>query len=623
MVEETSTQFEFPTPNTISPTPTSVDKSIDNTVRMKSVRTQCDPRYFSETFERKKQQHAPQRNILKVKISKPSIRTQECNTELSFLPTANVAFYIQDEYADFTAGSDESFHTEAELDESYNLESVEEESDDESDYEDAEIIQPELSPIKDSKFIVFWSCLLPLFNFCSTCFENTTVTKAVTRGSLLIVSMLCKNSHDTHWQSQPDINGRAGGNVLLAASLLYSGNTFTKIKEMMQNLKVAFFSHASFYRLQRKVLFPAINIVYKIYRNDVIRRCISEKGVDLIGDGRSDSPGYNAKYGTYTLMNSATNEIVDCHVVHVSIAGNSSRMEKKGLEILLEKMNAFNLPIRSLTTDRHTQIRCFMKNEKPDILHQFDVWHVGKNIKKKLASVSKKKDCAELSAWIRAVINHLWWCCASCNGDVKELKEKWVSIMYHIRNKHRWENHEIYKHCQHSKLTKHEQKRKRWLKEGSPAFIALERVVMNKTLLGDLKYLASFNHTGNLEVFHSLYNKYCPKRLHFGLHGMIARSQLAILDFNAGANVGQAQTKDGRLRYKQSYSKVTQNWVVKKIAAGKSRNYIQDLFEHTIDRNTEFENNLPQIGDISKNIAPVEKPDKEEAVQSMRTRFVM
>ena len=193
---------------------------------------------------------------------------------MSFLPTANVAFYIQDEYADFTAGSDESFHTEAELDESYNLESAEEESDDESDYEDAEIIQPELSPIKDSKFIVFWSCLLPLFHFCSTCFENTTVTKAVTRGSLLIVSMLCKNSHDTHWQSQPDINGRAGGNVLLAASLLYSGNTFTKIKEMMQNLKVAFFYHASFYRLQRKVLFPAINIVYKIYRNDVIRRCI-------------------------------------------------------------------------------------------------------------------------------------------------------------------------------------------------------------------------------------------------------------------------------------------------------------------------------------------------------------
>ena len=38
---------------------------------------------------------------------------------------------------------------------------------------------------------------------------------------------------------------------------------------------------------------------------------VSQEHVDLIGDSRSDSPRYNAKYGTYMLMNSATNEIVD------------------------------------------------------------------------------------------------------------------------------------------------------------------------------------------------------------------------------------------------------------------------------------------------------------------------
>ena len=206
------------------------------------------------------------------------------------------------------------------MDESFNIESEEEDSNDESDYEDTEIIRSELSPITDSKFIVFWSCLLPLFNFCFQCFENAAVTKTVTRGSLVIVSMFCKNGHTTHWKSQPDINGTAGGNVLLAASILYSGNTFTGIKEMMENLKVKFFSRSTFHRLQRTVLFPAINMVYKVHRNNVIHRCVSQEHVDLIGDGRSDSPGYNAKYGTYTLMNSATNEIVDTHVVHVSIA---------------------------------------------------------------------------------------------------------------------------------------------------------------------------------------------------------------------------------------------------------------------------------------------------------------
>ena len=151
------------------------------------------------------------------------------------------------------------------MDESFNIESEEEdsndESNDESDYEDTKIIQSELSPITDSKFIVFWSCLLPLFNFCFQCFENAAVTKTVTRGSLVIVSMFCKNGHTTHWKSQPDINGTAGGNA--------------GIKETMENIKLKIFSRSTFHRLQRTVLFPAINMVYKVHRNNVIHRCFS------------------------------------------------------------------------------------------------------------------------------------------------------------------------------------------------------------------------------------------------------------------------------------------------------------------------------------------------------------
>ena len=104
--------------------------------------------------------------------------------------------------------------------------------------------------------------------------------------------------------------------------------------------------------------------------------------MNLAGDGRSDSPGYNAKYGTYSIMNISTNEILDFYVVHVSAAGNSARMEKRGLEILLDKVKSYNLQINSITTDRHVQIRAFMKNENPDIKHQFDVWHLGKKRQK-------------------------------------------------------------------------------------------------------------------------------------------------------------------------------------------------------------------------------------------------
>ena len=147
-------------------------------------------------------------------------------------------------------------------------------------------------------------------------------------------------------------------------------------------------------------------------------------------DGRSDSPSYSAKYGTYSLMNTDINKIVDFFVVHVSTAGNSSRMEKKGLQTLLERLN--NIKFTTLTTDRHIQIRAFLKKEYPDILHQFDVWHFGKSIKKNLSSISKKKENENLGKWIKAIVNHLWWCCASGNGDVNILREKWLSILYHI-----------------------------------------------------------------------------------------------------------------------------------------------------------------------------------------------
>ena len=87
------------------------------------------------------------------------------------------------------------------------------------------------------------------------------------------------------------------------------------------------------------------------------------------------------------------------------------------------------------------------------------------------------------------------------------------------------------------------------LSKQSPAYQALERIVTNKSLLSDLKYFISFNHTGNLEVYHSLYSKYCPTRLHFFDKVMVARSQLAIMDFNSDVNRKQATTKTDDLRY--------------------------------------------------------------------------
>ena len=118
-----------------------------------------------------------------------------------------------------------------------------------------------------------------------------------------------------------------------------------------------------------------------------------------------------------------------------------------------------------------------------------------------------------------------------------------------------------------------------WLPKQSPAYQALKRVVTNKSLLSDLKYFTSFKHTSNLEVYHLLHNKYCPKRLRFSYKGMFARLQLAVMHFNSGVNRKQATTKTEDLQNKQSYLKVTQNWVVKKIPEQKHCNYLPSIMQ--------------------------------------------
>ena len=99
----------------------------------------------------------------------------------------------------------------------------------------------------------------------------------------------------------------SAGSLLLSSALLFTGNTYTRIKEFMEVAKI-FFSERTFIKLESKVLFPSVNKVYKTARNKIIGT-LSNCSVNVVGDGRCDSPGFKAKYGTYTLMNAKTNLI--------------------------------------------------------------------------------------------------------------------------------------------------------------------------------------------------------------------------------------------------------------------------------------------------------------------------
>ena len=104
-----------------------------------------------------------------------------------------------------------------------------------------------------TKLVVFWSCILPLLQNCMLCRQTAFIKKTFFKGTQLIVDLICKNHHETKWYSQPNERGYAVGNLSLSASILFSGNTFQRIKEMMSIAKIPFMSHVTFNRHSKKI----------------------------------------------------------------------------------------------------------------------------------------------------------------------------------------------------------------------------------------------------------------------------------------------------------------------------------------------------------------------------------
>ena len=264
------------------------------------------------------------------------------------------------------------------------------------------------------------------------------------------------------------------------------------------------------------------------------------------GDGRCDSPGHSAKYGTYSIVDTVSSKVLDFSLVQVTEVKTSNAMELEGLKRCLDHLKEEKVVISKLATDRHVKVRAHMKKERSTIKHNFDVWHLAKSVQKKLSKKAQAKPCAALKPWIHAIVTHLWWCAKTSEGNATECVERWKSIVYHTANIHHWEGSQCFHECVHPPIPRETERRKQWLKVGSPAHDALKEVAWNKSLLKDIAMLAEFIHTGILEMYHGLMaKKYCQKVQHYSYHGMRARTQLAVLDHNHNVGRNQAKTKEG------------------------------------------------------------------------------
>ena len=133
-----------------------------------------------------------------------------------------------------------------------------------------------------------------------------------------------------------------------------------------------------------------------------------------------------------------------------------------------------------------------------------------------------------------------------------ELKEKWVSILYHITNQHIGKNA---RYSSNVSIPICNIEQRKWLPTGSCTYVALEKIVTDKIVLKDLHYLSDFSQISNLEVYHSLCNNFCQKRLCFTMYRMISRTMITVLHDNCNTNLPKVTTSDGTLRYKQIFQR--------------------------------------------------------------------
>ncbi|ELT88085.1 hypothetical protein CAPTEDRAFT_126630, partial [Capitella teleta] len=214
------------------------------------------------------------------------------------------------------------------------------------------------------------------------------------------------------WVSQPTVNYVRMGNLLLAAATLFNGLTFSRMEELAKSINLAFPTSRACTKLQRKWLHPAIDQEWKQEVELVVEETRQQhQPLCLAGDGRSDSPGFNAHYGSYTLMNISPDvapKILSMELVDVAEVPNSAHMETEGLKRCIASIEAENISIDTITTDQHMTVQKIMRTEYPKIDHQLDLWHVSNNLTKKMTAKTKQRGMEELGDWIRCISNHLW-----------------------------------------------------------------------------------------------------------------------------------------------------------------------------------------------------------------------
>ena len=266
--------------------------------------------------------------------------------------------------------------------------------DDEDSYSESDMSWDEdepTDPLNDPKFIVQKEQLMSLFETCNEpgCGKPLSEPPKITfQGFALSIKSICLAGHDRVWHSQSFTKNIPVCNILLPASVLMTGGSYSTMKEIFAAANIHALSPRECYNIQSTYIIPEVNKMWTVH-NEAVMSALSEKPLIPSGDARCDSPGHCATFGTYTLLDSNSHLIVAQETVCVTDAKNSYWLEPEGLIRALQQLMAHNVSISHLATDRHPGIQKLIRETYEGIDHQYDLWHIVKGVKKKTCQPAK------------------------------------------------------------------------------------------------------------------------------------------------------------------------------------------------------------------------------------------
>ncbi|XP_071834548.1 uncharacterized protein [Apostichopus japonicus] len=390
-----------------------------------------------------------------------------------------------------------------------------------------------------------------LFNLCPECQGGIPREDQPHQRSLIVINHVCQNypqpcGFSRKWYSQPFIGNIPAGNILLSASILFSGASPKKVIQVMKGVNVATIAYSSFIVHQRLYLQPAIVNTWERMQLKMVEDLKeSEEKLVIGGDARNDSPGHTAKYGSYTFLEQNLNKVIHvelvqeiCYILQKNEVANSYQMELEALKRGIAWLQTMELEMGTIITDCHMQVTAWIREEltkKEDIKHYFDVWHISKGIKKKLRAAAAKKDCGLINDWTKSITNHLYWCASSSpDGDGGVMAAKWASVVNHIMNIHVHEN-PLFPVCSHPRL----------------------------------------DAEGRLKM---VINHFSPKMMAYSYQSMLCRFYLESMYYNENAGRDQRTKTNGTKRWKISFPKSKGgDYVLQKVLDNPTHEYVNNL----------------------------------------------